>query len=134
MRPTLVALAMAASLIGSAPAEAQQRMPYYRPHDRASLTLTVDKITQPPAQYAGRYRGQLTVRIVPRSDIAKVCATTAMRLGKWNSGHNLACAIYSTSGPSRCMIILPSISGNVTPAIQAAVRRHELGHCNGWRH
>ena len=122
----LVALAMAASLLGAAPAEAQQRMPYYRPHDRASLTLTADKVSQPPPQYAGTYRGKLTVITLPRAQTTARCYAMGARASF------LACTTRSLRGPDQCIMVLPAVGDGITPAIQAAVRRHELGHCNGW--
>jgi hypothetical protein len=99
-------------------------MPYYRAHDPASLTLTADKVSQPPPQYAGPYRGKLTVVVLPQAEATARCramgaASLTVRACAWRR-------------PGQCIVVLPRIAGDITPAIQAAVRRHELGHCNGW--
>lgn len=70
----------------------------------------------PPAQYDRPYRGTLTVITVPLREMSMRCG--AMRA--W------ACAIPEGN---RCTIYLPS---EAKGAALERIRRHEIGHCNGW--
>lgn len=71
----------------------------------------------PPPQYQHPYHGKLTVHYGSAVQIHQVCGFNAR-----------ACAMPRGSS---CTIWLPD-SGD--PHILAALRVHEIGHCNGWRH
>jgi hypothetical protein len=83
------------------------------------------KQQEPPPQYAGPYEGKLTVRILPLEVVGLTCAA---RYGTWG------CARV---GATACTIIIPKIGNSesghfVTQRLQDLIRRHEIGHCNGW--
>jgi hypothetical protein len=105
------------------------------------------RCTPPPQQYAGPYRGELTVHVVPIHVVDAKCRELAVthgarvphppRPGLKQRGCSLGFDRASPEAPApRCTIIIPKIGSrpDVTAALHDAVRRHELGHCNGWKH
>lgn len=48
----------------------------------------------------------------------------------------LACAYTNVGGDSQvCIINIPVVGpGGIAPRTYAIMRRHEIAHCNGWRH
>jgi hypothetical protein len=79
----------------------------------------------PPAEYDRLFTGKLQEIRVPPETMRAICPKTPMPL-------TLACA-YPTRDQSECLIIMVS-----DEIIRAAgwdpkiVRRHEIGHCNGF--
>jgi hypothetical protein len=74
----------------------------------------------PPPQYAHAYHGKLTVHYGTEAQIHRVCGFNAR-----------ACAMPRGSN---CTIWLPSPTSGGAPEIYAALRTHEIAHCNGWAH
>jgi len=70
----------------------------------------------PPARFDHAYRGHLEARY-----------GSEQQLQQWCGMNVRACA--RPRGKGGCIIFLPS-SGH--PQIVAALRRHEIAHCNGW--
>lgn len=75
----------------------------------------------PPGRYAQEYRGALIEHRLPPEQVPAACE----RLIGLNA--NLGCALW---GNGFCtIVIIDHEHRNTKPA---AVREHELGHCNGW--
>ncbi len=87
----------------------------YGPNDRAAW--------DPPARYAGPYAGQLVERVLPQWRVPAACVA----LGQGYSATMRGCALRS--GNTCTVVRMADRYGRATPD---AVRRHELGHCNGW--
>jgi hypothetical protein len=75
---------------------------------------------QAPAQFNHAYRGHLTVHYGTQEEVHARCGFNAR-----------ACAM--PRGGS-CSIYLPVSTPMASPEILAALRAHEIAHCNGWRH
>jgi hypothetical protein len=79
------------------------------------LSATASLASLPPKRFDHPYKGHLTVKY----------------LGKlamwWQCYGSIACAYHD--GPGRCTIYLPNFKTR-DPAWM--IRRHEIGHCNGW--
>jgi hypothetical protein len=80
----------------------------------------------PPPIYDHAYKGRLEVRHGTLAQVEYVCHTLE---GIVSSYRALGCAKTSTGS---CFIMIPKIGGKVTAHMQAEIRRHEIGHCNGW--
>jgi hypothetical protein len=80
----------------------------------------------PPVEYDHPYNGKLTVAIVNKEQMARLCPKASL----YPIG--LACA-YPYETMSMCQIVMITddiiVAVGFTPKI---VLRHELGHCNGW--
>jgi hypothetical protein len=70
----------------------------------------------PPAQYDRPYRGKLTMVYLDHLQIRRICGGLAV-----------ACAVV---GKGRCTVYMSGLNNWRTQA----TRRHEIAHCNGWRH
>ncbi len=77
---------------------------------------------KPPPEFAGPYEGKLTVNRVPLADMAQHCRNVPRVTG---------CAYWDSIKLSYCTVWIPS---DVSPQMEAAILKHELGHCNGWKH
>lgn len=81
-------------------------------------------IAEPPAQFRHPYAGELISYELPAPEIDAACralgAGGPLILGCARRFHDL------------CVIIVPSAGSGVSPRTHAALRRHELAHCNGW--
>jgi hypothetical protein len=79
----------------------------------------------PPVEYDRPYIGDLQVRQVPESEVAKMCPPTSLP-------NKLGCS-YPAPERGYCRIIMATddeiYAAGLTPEV---VWRHELGHCNGW--
>jgi hypothetical protein len=99
--------------------------PPERPIDPASVPLL------PPPEYDQPYTGELTVTThETQADVLEACGYNPATW-KWRP---LACAKVSLSG-ERCHIHLPPDYLIIRQGkTREGVMRHEIGHCNGWRH
>jgi hypothetical protein len=89
--------------------------------------LMAMSVTLPPAEFDHAYAGALYVSILDVRDVQGACGGSSLILG----------SIYACSVPipeaQVCRIVIPKVEfGIVTQAQQDRLRRHELGHCNGW--
>src|SRR5262249_45830530 len=75
---------------------------------------------EPPAQYDHQYDGPIDERVMPLSEVSKLCISMGV------DGRGVACAWVSDDGT--CHIVLP----NDYQAPVSTYRRHETAHCNGW--
>jgi hypothetical protein len=73
-----------------------------------------------PASYAHAYHGHLTVQYGSPAQIHARCGNFARAC---TAPHRHSCTIY-----------VPSPTPGAAPEIYAALRAHEIAHCNGWRH
>jgi hypothetical protein len=80
----------------------------------------------PPPSYDHAYHGQLTERHASLAQVEHFCHTMQGIVSAYRA---LGCSkVY----PDHCFIMIPKIGGQITARFQAEIRRHELGHCNGW--
>lgn len=87
----------------------------YGRHCAAPKRSAIPMPAPPPSRFDGPYRGELHVVVVPLAQMAANCMGLAY-----------ACAF---GGPGYCRIYLPK---EASGAVLAALRRHEIAHCNGW--
>lgn len=74
----------------------------------------------PPVQYDHAYGGKLTIRTATLDQMRRIC---------WGPAY--ACAFRPTRGS--CLVYLPPVDNvNVNAEGLVLLRRHEIGHCNGW--
>lgn len=81
----------------------------------------------PPTQYDHAYGGTLVVEMVAPQETNKKCGH--VRQGFFTQ----ACAQVSDDGKV-CRVILPHDTGIYPKQFMERLWRHEIGHCNGWRH
>lgn len=85
----------------------------------------------PPAQYDHDYDGELIIRHMSEREIYEQCRTAA----RDGYGKPFACSRAFLGEPKRCFVYmmiesdLAKLGWNYN-----IVMRHELGHCNGWKH
>jgi hypothetical protein len=115
MRRSLATIATAAALLLGGAAQAVAGAGTYGKNDRAEW--------DPPAQYAGAYAGELVEHVLPQWRVPAACAA----LGAPWSATQRGCALVR--GDTCTVVRMADRYGKATPD---AVRRHELGHCNGW--
>lgn len=111
-------LAAAATISGSAAA---------RPKRQRSQLV-------PPPQYDRPFRGKLIEIPVHPKRVSKECSMRMRdkRLANiFRRGGFSGCAILSEDGRT-CTIVIPN--QHTFRYSPQAVRRHEIGHCNGWIH
>jgi hypothetical protein len=112
MKKLLLASVAALSVLGASAAHADGR----------NLTMT----TLPPPEYDKPYTGELSIlRFSTDEEIRRSCK---------GNGMGIACSSRSPDG-SQCSVLIAA--NNILKARHfnyAVALRHELGHCNGWRH
>ena len=111
---------------GKTPEPCESRQPYGRISPAAPPKQnTPGWGVLPPPEYDKPFPGKLTEIRVPPETMRAICPKTIFPL-------TLACA-YPTRDQSECLIIMLSDelikAAGWTPEI---VRRHEVGHCNGF--
>ena len=83
-------------------------------------------IDLPPNLYDHLYNGLVIEQILLAEEVEKFC----------NIKNAQACvlALPNFKG-DKCFILLPIVGkGGVTKVTQDLLRRHEVAHCNGWKH
>jgi hypothetical protein len=90
--------------------------------------LMAMNISLPPPEFDHPYTdGTLTVSIMDVRDIQKECSSDVKILGSI-----YPCAVALPEAHA-CRIVLPKVEiGIITQMQQDRLRRHEIGHCNGW--
>jgi hypothetical protein len=73
-------------------------------------------LLEPPAQYAHPYHGQVIEHRVSQAELIQLCRGPATGCSWVNAG--------------ACHLALPNYEKD--RPLLALMRRHELGHCNGW--
>ena len=87
-------------------------------------------ILEPPPQYVYPPTVPLYVEERRLSDVGELCRALGVVADQDQIVYG--CAL---PGPSSCYIIIPLQGiGGVGPRTYAAIRRHEIAHCNGWKH
>jgi hypothetical protein len=87
----------------------------------------------PPAQFDHKPRIKVIERQADYWSVDQVCRSHMgarfAQAGRSN-GRFEACAIQAKQS---CTIVIPKIDGqNIDTETQSRLRRHEIGHCNGW--
>jgi hypothetical protein len=80
----------------------------------------------PPPQFSHVYRGSLTERRGTLAEVEYFCHTLHGIVSAYRA---LGCAKVRADS---CFIMVPKVGGKITARFQAAIRQHELAHCNGW--
>lgn len=88
----------------------------------SALAKSRGKTLFPPSDF-DYFNPDVKIIAVPKSQVPRVCS--AYRKGSNSIVPPLACAIMG----SPCIIVLPK-----GDPLSVAILRHEMGHCNGWRH
>ena len=83
-------------------------------------------IPLPPAVYDHGYRGALIARRGTPAQVEYFCHTLQGVVSPYRA---LGCAKVTAD---RCVIMITRVGGHITAHVHAQLRRHELGHCNGW--
>jgi hypothetical protein len=104
----LVVSALASALVGCSS---------LTPH-QAQMESTGYSVPPPPTQYDHAYTGKLAVYELTPVLFSLHCNYTAAACA-FSYNNNSECYIYIKQG---------------TRYSRASLMRHELGHCNGWRH
>jgi hypothetical protein len=101
------------------PAHAQEAMK----NDRPSWN--------PPARYDRPYDGRLIEYPLPQQAVRRYCVKLGAEYGRDLGGgmHQRGCAVRLDGGKTCIIAYINKRYGLATPE---AVRRHEIGHCNGW--
>ena len=87
-----------------------------------AYALVLD-IPLPPARYDRAYTGELKTINADIADVHKLC------------GSPYGLRVFACAKPDigKCTIVLPRVEdGGVTKQQRERLRRHEIGHCNGW--
>lgn len=82
----------------------------------------------PPALFDRPYSGTLIIERVPAHETQKICGHSGVFRFYTN-----ACAFVSKDG-QHCRVILPENEEVYSRVFIERLKRHELGHCNGWKH
>lgn len=91
--------------------------------------VIVAGVLMPPPAFERPPEVQVIIRHLPVAHVDHVCRIYP-ELAEIRGGAFGACAV---PGETVCAITLPH-PGTVSPERYAALARHELAHCNGWRH
>src|SRR5262245_9168737 len=92
------------------------------------VTAAAQAQVLPPPEYDHPYRGNLTIqRVATQYDLYRQCPNAARV-----TPNMIGCA---KPNGDRCHIILvPDSVIKAARSTRARILRHEIGHCNGWRH
>lgn len=91
--------------------------------------MLVAGVLMPPPQFERPPEVQVMIRHLPAAHIDRVCRLYP-ELADNHDGTFGACA---HPGVTVCTVTLP-YPGSVSAERYSALARHELAHCNGWRH
>lgn len=100
----------------------------------AALAGKRDPEWNPPAAYDHQFVGELRIHAVPVEEVAKTCQALYRHFGyRWSWAASSSWHGCSSGKQfSSCDVVVPL--GPIMRATPAAILRHEVGHCNGWRH
>jgi hypothetical protein len=95
----------------------------------ARTERTDDVPDLPPPRYDHPFPGKLDLKIVPQTEIERVCFHVIRNLPP----PYLACTKIDEYDDSLCHVwIAPAEDIRAAGHDPEHVRRHEIGHCNGW--
>lgn len=83
----------------------------------------------PPKRYQKIFVGQLEIAYLPPEEVAIACAYLMQDFKDFPDAEFRGCAKL-TERPRKCVVFL--IDRPAYGTTPRAVRRHEMGHCNGW--
>jgi hypothetical protein len=90
----------------------------FTPFEQTKLTIF------PPPEYDHPYKGKLDVHYVDAEEIKKHCPANSY-------GQRLGCTVIGT--PTYCLVYIgPQDELEAIGYSIETIRRHEIGHCNGW--
>lgn len=84
----------------------------------------------PPARYDHEYSGKLTERYLPQEQVVKECKKLFRKFNFRLDSVTSSQRGCSAGDRNTCTIII--IDKTYKLATPNSVRRHEIGHCNGW--
>lgn len=84
-----------------------------------------------PVEYDHPYYGELSVLRFPPSEVHFHCGGKPEDFNTFGRGRVIACAFFMSK--TRCHVNLP-VDGVYTEREMRYIERHEIAHCNGWRH
>jgi hypothetical protein len=84
-------------------------------------------VLPPPAQYDVPWTGELTEQVLPLEEVPPTC-------NEMGTNNRYAWGCQRMLAPRHCLIVIPKVGRSVSAFLQKEIRRHELAHCNGWRH
>lgn len=79
-------------------------------------------VAMPPAEFDHPYDGQLEIVYADPTEVSALC------------NHGTLVKSCARSGEGRCKIIFPKDVGTYPKRTLELLMRHEIAHCNGWRH
>lgn len=81
-------------------------------------------IIEPPPQYVHPTSGPVIERRLTAEEVENICGRGSQ-----------ACSLKPLSADGTCFLWMPIVGrGGVGSRTFAALRRHEIAHCNGWKH
>jgi hypothetical protein len=92
------------------------------------VTTVIQAALLPPPQYDKRYDGELEIRFFSNvADVQQACINTG-------SGETTGCTMLSVDHKHCSMFLASEDMMKRKGKSYAFVLRHELAHCNGWKH
>lgn len=81
-------------------------------------------VALPPPQFDHAYAGPVIEQVMTAAEVSQYC----------RGDFTVACMLFPPSFiGDKCYIVLPKVGpGGVAQSYQDVLRRHEVGHCNGW--
>lgn len=79
-------------------------------------------VALPPPQFDHAYQGPVIEQVMTAAEVERYC------------NGDVACTLFKPNFVGdKCFVILPKVGpGGVSQSYQVLLRRHEVGHCNGW--
>jgi hypothetical protein len=83
----------------------------------------------PPTKYDHPYKGLLREYPLPQKQVVAACGKALAQYNIKATMRQRGCAVYNSDRSECTIIYIDKPFMGTTPE---AVRRHEMGHCNGW--
>lgn len=84
----------------------------------------------PPSRFDHSFRGELIERRIPQKQVVAACRKLFLKYGIHATASDTQRGCAAIASPRRCIIVY--VDKTFMGAKPSAVRRHEIGHCNGW--
>jgi hypothetical protein len=98
---------------------------------RPMFPMVQQELVLPPKEFDHEYDGILTIQYYSAEDIYHLCRNAARQ----RPGRPMACTYRNWVGPGTCRIHMMSRDElEKYGCSYEIILRHEIGHCNGWRH
>jgi hypothetical protein len=89
-----------------------------------------DPTWNPPAPFDHPYSGELIERQMPQAKVVSTCRSMFRKYGVKAVASNTQRGCAAVISPGKCLVVY--IDKPFRSATPQSVRRHEIGHCNGW--